>query len=417
MSATRRPCPNRLCPKPLGKKKGKLGFCANCYELHRLKSCQPCYYCKEATLGNAAPPNQVRYTPGLVVCSLCAQRQKKAWSFLYDACASCGLTDQQHAAKGLCFSCYQGLRKHGATRKCGCGTPTLRNFSSEPTIRCVGCYRSRIKQIIEAVGSGARTRDVVREFGVSTANRTIIRAVRSGDVLAPKLKWGQVIDRRIIGDSSRSSRDSLHYLHARSQAGDVWANERLLKRIEPFVRSQLRGWYHPWGSFDDLLQEIMTDVWRALRLWRRGEASIWQYLEAVIQRSASAALKGATRGKHRILTNHSDSLDAPCNEGDDDRTGHDRLGHIETPEAIVLSGGASELVNPSDYTQPGTLNHALLSDFIAYGDGWSYDERAARLTKVLGRSIDRKSIDNARDRLAKLDNLRSFLREAASVAR
>lgn len=178
-----------------------------------------------------------------------------------------------------------------------------------------------------------------------------------------------------------------------SREGNDAALEHLLQRYQRFARAKARGYFLIGADSDDVYQEGMIGLFKAIRDFRDDrQASFRAFAELCITRQIITAIKTATRQKHQPLNSYV-SFSTPCGDEGNDRTveeiligGDDRL----DPEHQVISlEGLSALA--------GSLNDILspleLQVLRFYVDGLSYVDIADRL----GRHA--KSIDNAIQRI------------------
>jgi RNA polymerase sporulation-specific sigma factor len=180
-------------------------------------------------------------------------------------------------------------------------------------------------------------------------------------------------------------------LVARSREGDDRALVELLERYRGFARAKARSYFLVGGDRDDIVQEGMIGLYKAVRDYAEGHgASFRSFAELCITRQILTAIKTATRQKHTPLNSYV-SFDRP-HEDDPDRTVGETL-------AVELAADPLEMLVEDDDLR--TLQHAfdeVLSGLETevlqlYVEGRSYQEIAERL----GRRV--KSIDNALQRI------------------
>ncbi len=184
-----------------------------------------------------------------------------------------------------------------------------------------------------------------------------------------------------------------------AQQADGYALEFLLNRYKNFVRSRARSYFLIGADHEDIVQEGMIGLYKAIRDFRQDKlASFRAFAELCITRQIITAIKTATRQKHIPLNSYI-SLNKPIFDEESDRTLLDVIseGRITNPEDLLI--GQEDLVNIESRIDE------ILSDLerevlIAYLDGRSYQEIAVEL----GRHV--KSIDNALQRVKrKMENL------------
>ncbi len=173
-------------------------------------------------------------------------------------------------------------------------------------------------------------------------------------------------------------------LVARGRQGEEEALNLLLVRYRRFVQARARSYFIAGGDPDDLEQEGMIGLFKAIRDYRPDrEASFPAFAELCITRQLITAIKTATRQKHRPLNLYIPLGDLPT---------ADELPHHHGPDP------AEELVSSEDLAAIQASLARMLSelevDVLAlYVEGRSYQEIGDRL----GRQV--KSIDNAIQRV------------------
>ena len=178
-------------------------------------------------------------------------------------------------------------------------------------------------------------------------------------------------------------------LCARAAAGDMDAEAALASRYFALVRACARPLFLTGGDGEDLIQEGMFGLIRAIREYRaEGTASFRTFAEVCIRNQLFSALRAAARGKNAPL-NESVSLDHPFFDSDS-----------YTANVFDLSSADPELlIADRDYVRSVLENtKKQLSEFEAkilgyYLDGLTCQE----IAKLVGRPL--KSVDNAVQRV------------------
>lgn len=190
----------------------------------------------------------------------------------------------------------------------------------------------------------------------------------------------------------------------RAHSQDEAATEELLDRYKGLVRKQARALFLIGGDGDDLIQEGMIALYKAIHNYDLGEHSgvFAAYASTCISNHLYNVIKRANRLKNAPL-NTSISLDAPIagSYEDDIRTVADTL----PPDP--LSDPAQILIDRENAMQIEELIEANLSplekDVVRlYIDGYSI----SKIAEQLDRST--KSIDNALQRVKKKLNISVF---------
>ena len=183
-------------------------------------------------------------------------------------------------------------------------------------------------------------------------------------------------------------------LVAAAQQHSDEAMEFLLEKYKNFVRSKARSYFLVGADHEDIVQEGMIGLYKAVRDYRADkQASFRAFADLCITRQIITAIKTATRQKHLPLNNYV-SLDKPVYEGENDRTLIEVVKQDEAanPETMIISHEDFSAVKD----RIGTLLTGLEMDALSgYIDGKSYQE----ISTITGHSI--KSIDNALQRVKK----------------
>ena len=173
---------------------------------------------------------------------------------------------------------------------------------------------------------------------------------------------------------------------------NVIAQEYLLTKYRNFVRAKARSYFLIGAEREDIIQEGMIGLYKAIRDFRGDKLSSFRaFAELCVTRQIITAIKTATRQKHIPLNSYV-SLNKPIYEDDSDRTLLDVLAgsKVSDPEEMVIS--REEFIDIEE-----KMNQ-ILSDLewkvlMSYLDGKSYQEIAVDLERHV------KSIDNALQRV------------------
>jgi RNA polymerase sporulation-specific sigma factor len=181
----------------------------------------------------------------------------------------------------------------------------------------------------------------------------------------------------------------------RARAGDDAALEHLLLRYRNFSRVKARNYFLIGADKEDIIQEGMIGLYKAIRDYRPDKQSSFRaFAELCIQRQIITAIKTATRQKHIPLNSYV-SLTRPVQQEDGsepDRVLVDVLtqGANSDPVEMVISREEIDMMQ--------TSFREILSDLEAhvlhlYLEGKSYQDIAVSLRRRV------KSIDNALQRI------------------
>ncbi len=184
------------------------------------------------------------------------------------------------------------------------------------------------------------------------------------------------------------------FLIALAKQGDPNAYHRLVKRYHGFVRLKASSYFLAGGDSDDLIQEGLIGLYKAIRDYRTDrESSFRNFAELCITRQIITAVKTATRNKHAPL-NHYVSFSGPAGAGGDE----DAPTLDEQIAGPSVNDPASRVVSTEELRSlVGCLSTALSqlesSVLSLYLDGRSYEEIGGRL------ACDTKTVDNALQRV------------------
>ncbi|HKN41241.1 MAG TPA: RNA polymerase sporulation sigma factor SigH [Acidimicrobiia bacterium] len=187
-------------------------------------------------------------------------------------------------------------------------------------------------------------------------------------------------------------------LVARFQGGDNDSLDVLLQRYRRFTRAKARGYFLIGADSDDIEQEGMIGLFKAVRDFRPDrQASFRAFAELCITRQIITAIKTATRQKHQPLNSYL-SLSG-TRPGEENGSGTVE----EVLEAKGLIDPIEFIISMEDLRSMRRMMSEMLSKLEVevlrlYVEGKSYQE----IAEVLGRHV--KSIDNALQRIKrKLD--------------
>jgi len=184
------------------------------------------------------------------------------------------------------------------------------------------------------------------------------------------------------------------YLIALAKAGNPDAYDRLVRRYYGFVRLKASSYFLVGGDSDDLIQEGLVGLYKAIRDFRTDrESSFRNFAELCITRQIITAVKTATRNKHLPL-NHYVSFTAPVGGGADEDapTLDEQIAgpSVNDPASRVVSTEELRSLVGCLSTALSALESRVLSLYL---DGRSYEEIGGRL------SCDTKTVDNALQRV------------------
>ena len=104
-----------------------------------------------------------------------------------------------------------------------------------------------------------------------------------------------------------------HYLLALAKQGSTDAYDKLVKRYHSFVRLKASSYFLVGGDSEDLIQEGLVGLYKAIRDFRSDrESSFRNFAELCITRQIITAVKTATRNKHTPLNGYVSFSSSPA---------------------------------------------------------------------------------------------------------
>ena len=178
------------------------------------------------------------------------------------------------------------------------------------------------------------------------------------------------------------------------RAGDAAIMDYVLDKYKPLVRKKANAMFLIGGDTDDLIQEGMIGLFKAVRDYDCGrDASFYTFADLCISRQMYTAVQASKRLKHSPLNSYV-SLYERSSEGTD----NEEKNLIEalaartqmSPEELFLDKERVEDLERAIETELSSFEKQVLDLYLT---GMSYTQ----IAKVLGR--DEKSTDNALQRL------------------
>ncbi|OPX84442.1 MAG: RNA polymerase sigma-H factor [Pelotomaculum sp. PtaB.Bin104] len=177
-----------------------------------------------------------------------------------------------------------------------------------------------------------------------------------------------------------------------AREGDDDALEFLINKYKNFVRAKARSYFLIGADREDIIQEGMIGLYKAIRDFRVDKLSSFRaFAELCITRQIITAIKTATRQKHIPLNSYV-SLNKPIYDEDSDRTLLDIISgsKIADPEELIVSKEEFDNIEEKMGEILSSLEWKVL---MSYLEGKSYQEIAEDLHRHV------KSIDNALQRV------------------
>jgi RNA polymerase sporulation-specific sigma factor len=184
-----------------------------------------------------------------------------------------------------------------------------------------------------------------------------------------------------------------HYLVALAKEGRTDAYDAIIRRYRGFVRLKASSYFLLGGESDDLIQEGLVGLYKAVRDYRTDrESSFRNFAELCITRQIITAVKTATRNKHTPLNQYVSFSQSPAAAGDSETTLDEILPGptVADPVNQVIAGEELESLVACLSSVLSELESRVLSLYL---DGYSYEVVAEKL------ECDTKTVDNALQRV------------------
>ena len=184
------------------------------------------------------------------------------------------------------------------------------------------------------------------------------------------------------------------YLIALAKQGRADAYDRIVRRYYGFVRLKASSYFLIGGDADDLIQEGLVGLYKAVRDFRTDrESSFRNFAELCITRQIITAVKTSTRNKHTPLNEYVSFSQTPAASGGDGDPTLDELlpgPTVHDPVNQVISSEELHSLVTCLSSVLSELESAVLSLYL---DGYSYEVVAEQL------QCDAKTVDNALQRV------------------
>jgi RNA polymerase sporulation-specific sigma factor len=180
----------------------------------------------------------------------------------------------------------------------------------------------------------------------------------------------------------------------RARNGDDHSMDALIRRYTGFVRLKASSYFLAGGDSEDLIQEGLIGLYKAVRDFRTDkETSFRSFAELCVTRQIITAIKTATRFKHQPLNSYVSFSHTPAGQ---DTDGECTLGDalpgsaVQEPSVVVIS---TEELQSLVFCLGSGLSKLEADALRLYLEGCSYEQMAAEL------GCDTKTIDNALQRV------------------
>jgi RNA polymerase sporulation-specific sigma factor len=185
-----------------------------------------------------------------------------------------------------------------------------------------------------------------------------------------------------------------NYLIALAKQGRPDAYDKIVRRYYGFVRLKASSYFLIGGDADDLIQEGLVGLYKAVRDFRTDrESSFRNFAELCITRQIITAVKTSTRNKHTPLNEYVSFSQTPTASGGDGDPTLDEMLPGPTVHDPVNQVISSEELHSLVGCLSSVLSELESSVLSLYLDGHSYEAVSERL------DCDTKTVDNALQRV------------------
>lgn len=173
-------------------------------------------------------------------------------------------------------------------------------------------------------------------------------------------------------------------LIVRLRGGDAAVEDYLMEKYKGLVRQKARAMFLIGGDTDDLIQEGMIGLFKAVRDYQDDRSASFQtFARMCVDRQIYSAIQNSNRQKHMPLN----SYISLSQEDEEDRF---EEAWMESPENIVIDQESTRALQAEIARNLSTMENKVLECYLS---GESYSEIGSRLGKSA------KAIDNALGRI------------------
>lgn len=172
--------------------------------------------------------------------------------------------------------------------------------------------------------------------------------------------------------------------------GDSKIMDFILDKYKPLVRKKSNAMYLIGGDTDDLIQEGMIGLFKAIRDYDESkEASFYHFAELCINRQIYSAIEASNRKKHAPLNSY---ISFYSDSNEDGVAVEDLLGadFLSNPEEVVIAQESQEILLQKLRAKLSKFEQNVLDDYLS---GMNYQQIAEKMGK------SPKAIDNALQRI------------------
>ncbi len=204
----------------------------------------------------------------------------------------------------------------------------------------------------------------------------------------------------------RFGRDADEVLIQRLRDGETLITDYIMNKYKNLVRSKAKSMYILGADTEDLIQEGMIGLFKAIRDYDSGrDASFYTFADLCISRQMYTAVQASNRQKHMPLNTYISFYSTNGKSNDDKEQENDLLDTLtsdsdKNPEELLIDKENVRLLEQKIDRELSGFEKQVLDLYLT---GMGY----VQIAKVLGR--DEKSTDNA------LQRIKTKMRKAITI--
>lgn len=170
----------------------------------------------------------------------------------------------------------------------------------------------------------------------------------------------------------------------RLRGGETEIADYLMEKYKEFVRRRARAMYLIGGDTDDLIQEGMIGLFKAVQNYKVGsDASFRTFAGLCIDRQLYRAIQTSNRQKHIPLNSY-----VSLSEGEEPEKIEGSW--LDNPEALIIDRENTEALREEIRKRLSTMENQVLEYYL---QGYGY----VKIAQLMGKTP--KSVDNALNRI------------------
>ena len=173
-------------------------------------------------------------------------------------------------------------------------------------------------------------------------------------------------------------------LIVRLREGETEISDYLMEKYKEFVRKKARAMFLIGGETDDLIQEGMIGLFKAIQNYQADkETSFRTFASLCIDRQLYSAVQNSNRQKHQPLNSY-------VSLSDENESDHLEGAWSEDPEALIIGQESTRTLEREITKVLSPMENKVLDYYLR---GYGY----VKIAEIMGKTP--KSIDNALQRI------------------